>query len=567
MDFVLIQNLKNKRKEIALREGKELFMILSNATIDAMADALPQTKEELIQIKGWGEKKIKMYGEAFLEILKMSSDQANVSDDAGQKRPKRIAIQIGQEVAVSSNKNLSAELENADEHNVIEKVSEIQISIVSVSEFLQSINLEFAKIGLVKIKGEIDDVQIRSGYSFFTLKESIGGFSSEGVLACFVSWKHFETLQHLLQNGMEVVVSGYPRIYLKNGSFHLEVSNIEPIGEGALQKAFEALKRKLTEKGYFDLSRKRPIPDFIRKIGLVTSMNGAVIEDFKKNIGSCGFLVECLDVRVEGDFSEENIIRAIRYFNDYKSDCDVLVLIRGGGSLQSLKSFNSESVADAIYFSRIPIITGIGHEKDETIAGLVSDLNCSTPTAVANFLKAQYETLQMSLETHSRNLVQSLNGRFSENKNALEYDSNYLVIAFEKLLRSQNVHVNTLYEKLRYGFQNIFISFQNFEKIFVQSVAELQSKIFKSGFQVEMQQEKIVNLYLQKIQVQKQSLDLLQEKLSGLNPEAILKRGYSLTFDQNGKIIKDAEKLLPGESITSQFFKGSTVSEIKKIKQ
>lgn len=553
MDLDIVQKLKNKRKDIATREGKELFLILSNATIDAMAEKLPQSKEELIQIKGWGEKKIKMYGDAFLEILRSGPVQASLIDEVESALPKRIAIQIGEEVVVPAASSLFSEVQAAQEE------------ILSVSEFLGKINMQLAEFGSVKIKGEIDEVQIRSGYAFFTIKESIGGFSSEGSLGCFVGWKSLEALQHLLQNGMEVVLSGYPKIYLKNGSFRLEVTNIEPVGEGALQKAFEALKRKLEEKGYFDLTRKRPIPVFIRKIALITSLSGAVIEDFKKNTGSCGFLVDCLDVRVEGDSAEESIVRAIRYFNDHKADADILVIIRGGGSLQSLKAFNSELVADAIYYSRIPVITGIGHDKDETIAGFVSDLNCSTPTAVANFLRGQHESLQMNVEIFSKDLVQTLSGRFSQNKILLEHESKYLVSAFEKIFRRQEMSLDTLHERLRYGLQRVFIGFQNVEKIFVRSSAKLQSKIEENIFQVKIQKEKIVNLYSQKLQGVKQSIELLQEKITGMNPEAILSRGYSITYNANGKVVKNVQETSVGESLVVRLHQGKISTEVKNI--
>ncbi len=568
MNLDIVQKLKNKRKEIGAREGKELFMILSNATIDAMVAAMPQTKEELLQVKGWGEKKIKMYGDAFLEVLRGAPVQASLIDEVEHTGPKRIAIQIGEEVAPVEKSNFLTEVGMTETEAAKKEFPELsQSNILSVSEFLGNINVTLATLGAVQIKGEIDEVQIRTGYAFFTLKESIGGFQSEASMGCFVSWRALEQLQHLLQNGMEVVVRGYPKIYLKNGSFRLEVTDIEPIGEGALQKAFEALKRKLEEKGYFDATRKRPIPRFIRTIGLITSMNGAVIEDFKKNIGSCGFVVDCLDVRVEGDMAEENIVRAIRYFNDYKSQCDVLVVIRGGGSLQSLKAFNSEVVADAVYYSRIPVITGIGHDKDETIAGFVSDLNCSTPTAVANFLRGQHESLQMDVEIFSKDLVQTLSGRFSQNKILLEHESKYLVSAFEKIFRRQEMSLDTLHERLRYGLQRVFIGFQNVEKIFVRSSARLQSKIEENIFQVKIQKEKIVNLYSQKLQGVKQSIELLQEKITGMNPEAILKRGYSLAYNEDGKVLKSAHQVQEGEKISLRLYEGKIITQVQKIEK
>lgn len=564
MDFDIVQKLKNKRKEIGTREGKELFMILSNATIDAMATAMPKTKEELILVKGWGEKKIKMYGDAFLEILNNAPVQASFISETENTGPKRIAIQIGEEVPTVAKKDFAPPLVASETKK--EESTPVN-NILSVSEFLGNINIALAELGQVKVKGEIDEVQIRTGYAFFALKESIGGFANEGALGCFVSWRALETLQHLLQNGMEVVITGYPKIYPKNGSFRLEVTDIEPVGEGALQKAFEALKRKLEEKGYFDLTRKRPIPAFIRKIGLITSLSGAVIEDFKKNTGSCGFLVDCLDVRVEGDSAEESIVRAIRYFNDHKADADILVIIRGGGSLQSLQAFNSEAIADAIYYSRIPVITGIGHDKDETIAGFVSDLNCSTPTAVANFLRGQHETLQMNVEIFSKDLVQTLSGRFSQNKILLQHESKYLVSAFEKIFRREEMSLDTLHERLRYGLQKVFIGFQNVEKIFVRSSARLQSKIEENIFQVKIQKEKITNLYSQKLQGVKQSIELLQEKITGMNPEAILKRGYSIAYSENGKVLKNTQQVHEGEKISLRLFEGKIFTEVQKIEK
>jgi len=364
---------------------------------------------------------------------------------------------------------------------------------------------------------------------------------------------------------MEVIISGYPKIYLKNGSFRLEVTDIEPVGEGALQKAFEALKRKLEEKGYFDEARKRAIPQFIRKMGLITSMSGAAVIDFQKNLGPCGFQVECIDVRVEGDSAEDTIVRAIKSFNEQKSEFDVLVLIRGGGSLQSLKAFNSEKIADAIYYSRIPVITGIGHERDETIAGFTADLNCSTPTAVANFLRGQRETLQSNLEMLSVDLVRNLEGKFDENKLELSHQSNYLSSSMEKIMYLQRLQVDTLHEKLRYGLQKVFVGFQTIEKIFLQSVMKIQTRIAEQNFQKKILSEKLVNIYTQKVENTKQNINLLSEKISCLNPEAILERGYSIAYDQNGHVLKKVEGLSVGEQIDLRLSDGKVATEIKKI--
>lgn len=567
----IIQRLKQKRKEIAVREGKELFMILSNATIDEMARVLPQNKEELLAVKGWGEKKLQKYGDEFLKVLhgeknSLAEGTNNLEMFAASLTNEQPSLFQTRRISLKNplkEKNVSV----VAQKQISEKIAVSEQGIVSVSEFLGNVNLTLSTLGLVKIKGEIDDVGLRTGYAFFELKDSLGGFTSEASLGCFVGWRCFDAVKHLLESGMEVVISGYPKIYLKNGSFRLEVTDIEPVGEGALQKAFEALKRKLEDKGYFDQARKRPIPQFIRKIGLITSMSGAAVIDFQKNLGPCGFQVQYMDVRVEGDSAEENIVQAIRSFNEQKTDFDVLVLIRGGGNLQSLKAFNSEKVADALYYSRIPVITGIGHERDETIAGFVSDLNCSTPTAVANFLHTQQETLQNNLEVLSVNLVRTLVGRFDQNKSELEHQVHYLVLGVERMLHIHHAQINSLYEKLRYSLQKIFIGFQTIEKSFIQSSNGIQIKISEHNFQNKILSEKLVHTYTQKMQTLKQNMTLLSEKITCLNPEAVLQRGYSIAYDKNGRVLRRASDAKTGETISVRLFEGKITTEIKTIEK
>lgn len=565
----MIQKLKQKRKEIALKEGKELFMILSNATIEEMARVLPQNKEELLEIKGWGEKKLQKYGDEFLKVL--HTEESSLAQ--GVNNLEMFAASLtSEQPSLFQTRRIS--LKNPLKEKDVSAVAQKQISeeivvsqqgIVSVSEFLGNVNLTLSTLGLVKIKGEIDDVGLRTSYAFFELKDSLGGFQSEASLGCFVGWRSFEEVKHLLENGMEVIVSGYPKIYLKNGSFRLEVTSIEPVGEGALQKAFEALKLKLEQKGYFDPARKRLIPTFIRKIGLITSMSGAAVIDFQKNLGNCGFVVDCLDVRVEGDQAEENIVRAIRLFNEQKTDFDALVLIRGGGSLQSLKAFNGEKIADAIYYSRIPVITGIGHEKDETIAGFTADLNCSTPTAVANFLHSQFVLLQNNLQTFTFNLVKSLNGKFAQKAQEVSHQSYYLVSATEKQIHQKNIPIDSLQEKLAFGLQKIFFGFKTLEKKFLQSAMNIQTKISQNKYQIQMETQEISHVFLQKIQRSKDQMNLLSEKVSCLNPNSILKRGYSITYNTNGQVVKQISQLQIDDELSVRLSDGILSTQIKKI--
>ena len=252
MNINLFNLLKEKRKQIALREGKELFKVFQNAVLERTAEAMPKNKKELENIKGWGKKKIESYGDEILAII-----------NGGQ---------------LKSN--------NAESDNIL-----------SVQEFLLFINNKFSTLGTLSVRGEITEVSRRDNYCFFTIKDSQ---SQDHSVGCFIGRMGLGLYDYLLEEGMEVVVSAVPSLY-KNGRFSLTVQKVEAFGEGALKKAFEALKAKLEAKGYFDISRKRPVPEFIQKIGLITSESGAAINDFRKNLGQYGFKISLLDVRVEGD--------------------------------------------------------------------------------------------------------------------------------------------------------------------------------------------------------------------------------------------------------------------------
>jgi exodeoxyribonuclease VII large subunit len=408
-------------------------------------------------------------------------------------------------------------------------------SVQSVAEFLGSVNLEFSKMGVVKIKGEICNVSLRSSYGFFSIKESGDGVKSEAMVGCFLGWKHMSRVQHLLQNGMEVVISGTPSIYVPNGSFRIDVSNIEPVGEGALQKAFEALKLKLSQKGYFDVERKRALPDFVQHVGLITSMSGAAVIDFQKNLLPQGLLVEYMDVRVEGDSAEESIVLAIRKFNEMRPHLDALVVIRGGGSYESLKAFNSESVADSIYFSRIPVITGIGHERDDTIADFVSDVRCSTPTAVASLLQTKRESLLLQLNVAENNLVYTFDGVFEEQKMIVDHETQKLIRNFETVLYHDKTELDSLEYGLQSGLQYIFSNFHSLEENF--RSAALQ---FEHGLQLSLGK-----------------LENFQNQLQSLNPEAILERGYSIVYNEKGNVVKSVKSVGVGDELSVRVSDGS----------
>jgi len=187
-----------------------------------------------------------------------------------------------------------------------------------------------------------------------------------------------------IELGMEIIVDGMPSIYAPSGRFNFQVNTIELVGEGALKLAYDKLKKKLEDEGLFGIARKKEIPELVQKIGLITSETGAVIHDFLNNIGKYGFQIKFFNSRVEGQLATADLLKGIKYFEN--QDIDVLVIIRGGGSLESLQAFNNEVLVRRIAEFEKPVICGIGHDKDVPLCALVADLLVSTPTAVTTVL-------------------------------------------------------------------------------------------------------------------------------------------------------------------------------------
>lgn len=492
----LFETLRQWRNDMAIKQGKKPYMVFNNETLKLTVLALPQTKDNLKDIKGWGEKKIKQYGDEVLALV-------NNPD----------AVQV----------------ESSDE-------------IFSVKQFLEQVNKTlFTHVGAVKVRGEIVQVSKRESYAFFQLKDSNN--DNDYVVECFVSWRNFNEVEHLLEDGFEVVVLGISRIY-KTGRFSLEVEKIDPVGEGALKKAFELLKKKLAKKGYFDLERKQPLPEIIQNIGLITSETSAAINDFKKNIGKYGFHIYLRDVLVEGDRAEDSIVYAIEWFNKNRPDLDVLVLIRGGGSLESLKAFNSERVADAIVTSRLPIITGIGHEKDITIADFVSDKAFSTPTAASVFIRTQREELIASIESHYDELIDIMNEKFRYKKEHLKY----------------------MYERLSSGVQNVFNAFKLIEHDFLKVLYQHGATIKEWSHRLNMAVQKGLNVFENQYRAGQKRLEVLEAALTSLDPESILKRGFSITYDKNNKVVKNTLGLKKQDTLLTKLYKGKIISKIKELK-
>lgn len=252
----------------------------------------------------------------------------------------------------------------------------------------QTLEYSFSSVLLV---GEVSSFKINQDkWVFFDLKDE------ESSVPCFMS--KFQ-LRVPLEDGMKIVVRGIPKI-TKWGKFSFTVQTVQPVGEGSIKKAFEMLKRKLTAEGLFDAERKRPIPEDITKLGVISSTKAAGYADFIKILNARwgGIKVQVAHTQVQGIDAPEQIMRALKYFNEH-TDVQAIVIIRGGGSADDLACFNDEALTRAVAASKIPVVTGIGHEVDESLVDLAADLKASTPSNAAELITKDKRNLESWVET------------------------------------------------------------------------------------------------------------------------------------------------------------------------
>ena len=366
--------------------------------------------------------------------------------------------------------------------------------IFSVSEYIEFLNINLRKIGAVKITGEVTRLTVSSnGHVYFSIKDKSG----KGVLDCII-WKYNYALCGVkLEDGKEVILSGYPDIYPASGRLSFKADTVELKGEGALKKAYEELKNKLAKEGIFDEERKKKIPDFPEKIGVITSKQGAVIHDFLNNIGKYGFKIKMIDSRVEGQEAVKDLLSAIRTFR--KKNIDVLVVIRGGGSLESLQPFNNEALVKEIANFPVPIIAGIGHDKDTPLFTLAADASESTPTAVANLLNQSWERALLFLERYERDIIgryemilgdykeleNKLNISFSIFKNSLINAKINLKDSLKKSLLGFRSLVSTVNQKIEQAEKAVFLNNPERQLHLGYSIASCDGKIVRKTGDVD----------------------------------------------------------------------------------
>jgi exodeoxyribonuclease VII large subunit len=363
---------------------------------------------------------------------------------------------------------------------------------ITVSELTgkikQTIEENFSEISVL---GEISNFKAHiSGHWYFTLKDS-------GAQISCTMWKGLNSYVFFTpKDGMKIVVNGRLTVYPPRGSYQIDVRSMKPAGVGELQKAFEELKQKLFEEGLFDEAHKKAIPLFPQRIGIVTAIDGAALQDMI-NIARRRYpLVELVVVptKVQGDGSAKEIVSAVKLLNKQK-DIDLIIVGRGGGSLEDLWSFNEEIVARAIFDSQVPVISAVGHEIDFTIADFVSDLRAPTPSAAMEIATPEKSEILGFINDFSTEASQKLKTKMDDYRNRIfNFIKSYGFRIPRDLVKNKMQQMDNLISKLQVNIENKL----NFEKnrlTLTQKLIESYNvqHILKRGFTIVRQDEKIVH--------------------------------------------------------------------------
>ncbi|MCX7903963.1 MAG: exodeoxyribonuclease VII large subunit [Caloramator sp.] len=376
----------------------------------------------------------------------------------------------------------------------------------------------------VIVKGEISNFKLHSsGHMYFTLKDN------EAKIKCVMFKGYGSKLKFMPEDGMSIIAYGSVTVYERDGQYQLYCTKLEPDGYGSLYLAFEQLKEKLFKEGLFDEKNKKRLPVFPRRIGVVTSSTGAVIRDII-NVSTnrfYGINILLYPAKVQGDGAAESIVEGIKYFNS-RDDIDVIIIGRGGGSIEELWAFNEEIVARAIFESRIPIISAVGHETDYTIADFVADVRASTPSHAAEMAVPRFDELKFKINSFKEALYRSLKNRIKGNQMLIETLNQKLLNYSPNNWIAQNLqYIDNLHNKI----VNILIR-----------------KINEEKRKLELERTKILNIGNNLLTKRRGEFSVLVGKMDALSPLKVLTRGYAFV-EKDDNIVKSIKEIEIGDKL------------------
>ncbi len=393
-------------------------------------------------------------------------------------------------------------------------------TVSSVNEYIKNMFSREYVLSVIFVKGEVSNCKYHSsGHIYFTIKDA----SSQ--LACVMFRGDRKGLDFKLENGQEIIVGGSVSVYERDGKYQLYAKKIVLAGDGILSEKYEKLKEKLQAAGYFDEERKLPLPKYVKRIGIVTAKTGAAIQDMinictRRNPYVQLFLYPA---KVQGEGAAETIVRGIQTLDE--KNVDVIIIGRGGGSIEDLWAFNEEIVADAIFFCRTPLISAVGHETDFTIADFVADLRAPTPSAAAELAVYDVRQALMELYEYKDRLARNILQRTEAFRERLEHVEDRI-----KYLNPQN------------------------------------QVLQKRQYLMDME-EKLI-LYMKQVQKDKMhALAVLATRLDSVSPLKRLKNGYAYVSDEKGNSMDSVDRLNVNDRILVTFADGTATAAVEEIKK
>lgn len=397
--------------------------------------------------------------------------------------------------------------------------------VLSVSQLNRYIKMNFdadENLANIFISGEISNFtnHYRTGHLYFTLKDD-----SAAVRAVMFN-SSAKRLKFMPEDGMKVIARGRVSVYEASGQYQLYVDDMQPDGVGALNLAYEQLKEKLQKEGLFSELHKKPLPPYPEKVGVITSPTGAAVRDIINVLGRrfpYAEIVFC-PVLVQGEGAHLQLTDAVNLFNSERA-ADVIIIGRGGGSIEDLWEFNDEGLARAVYNSEIPLISAVGHETDFTICDFVADMRAPTPSAAAELAVPDANELQYALSALKTRMFLNVSSGIADRRSRLEY------LTSKGALKSPDEMLSNRSQRLDTAFSKMLSSYEN------------------------------------RIGGKKVEFISAATALSKLDPMSVLMRGFAFVSDKNGKNVYSSQALAKGDKINVRFHDGSAVCEVKEITQ
>lgn len=505
----------------AARRGIESFRILTNTALDAIAMNKPVAKQDFLAIKGIKDAKYAEYGKTLTGMV-LAYGGGLFAEDDGMTESRKSLI-YGDETKEAF------PFPAGDEPSSVDAPEPLSVSV-----YLDRVN-DLLDRSAARVIGEVSSVQSRGRALYFGIKDPKDG----SALSVFM-WESDYVLSGVtLEEGLEVVIEGESEVYKPTGRLSFRARTLAYVGEGALKKAYDALKKKLDTEGLFAAERKRPIPDFPETIGLITSRQGAVIHDFQSNLGRYGYKVRFRDSRVEGALAVKDLLAALDEFRG--EDIDVLVIIRGGGSLESLQAFNNEAVARAVASFPAPTLIAIGHDKDVPLVDLVADVSPSTPTACATVLNRSWQEAEKDLRISGMRMMET----------------------YEVVLRNSIMDTDHARDRLTKFLNDVQESVFLVDRGLREALGKMETTFVSLGHSIRHRESAIVDKMMQILRDNTTRLREYEKRLASLDPMRQLRLGYSVLLAE-GKVLRSVHEINIGDDFEARVADGTIIGIVNK---